>query len=402
MTAPTLNGLRVIAVRMFMLWKGAWVADCELDPDVVATVPTSGPAQLVVGGTSCTGTIDPRASGTFGGKAQARVVGGAGGWDQVVARQDFFADTGVSSTIVYQSTAALIQETVADLVPTVFAPHFERMAGPASRVFGVNDWWVDVTGITNVGPRSPAVADPSLMILDFDGGQQRVNFSCDALLIPNTTLTDSRFNGASPIVRDVEQVFDAHGSHGTAWCSSKPVSRLFGALSSLVTEVAGKDFLRGYRYRLSLYQGNRMALQAVNPTGEVPDVIPLAPWSGVAGATPTLAPSQEVLVTFDFTTPGSPQPINIAYSLDGLPVSVTYDASASVSLGPSAPAVKLAQGTSPLVLAGPYEAMLTELGTFASAVGSATTPAQIIAAGSALATALGALPSPATVNVAAS
>jgi len=77
-TQSTLNGIACTRVHLLLLWKGAWVADCDLDASTPAAAPTSGPASLVVGGVTMTGTVDPRYSGTFANRAHACVVGGAG------------------------------------------------------------------------------------------------------------------------------------------------------------------------------------------------------------------------------------------------------------------------------------------------------------------------------------
>lgn len=373
MTAPTLNGLRAIAVRLFLMWRGAWIADVEIDPDNIATVPTTGAATLLVGGVTLTGTVDPRGSGTFSGKASVRVVGGAGGWDQTVPAQHFHEDTGVSSTSVYQATASIVHETVNDLAPVTLGIDVIRTTGAASRIFGAADWWVDLTGITNVGARPAATADQSLIIADFAPLEQRVDFSCDALLLPNTTLSDPRFNGASPIVRDVEQVFDREGSHGVAWCSSQAASRLTSALANVVVELGERAFLRAYRYRLIVYQGARLALQAVNPAasgGSVPDLIPVSAWSGLAGCVNKLAPGQQVFVAFDHTTEPA-QPVIVGYSLTGLPLETTVDASTAVHLAPTASLVDLAGGGHPLAFADLLLAELVKIGT---ATGGAYVP----------------------------
>src|SRR5579864_3731902 len=107
---PTLNGFRAISVRLLIPYRGVWIADVELDLDIVATAPTSGPAVLIVGGTTLKGTIDPRGSSTFVGKASARVVGGGNGWETVLPPQHFHIPAGVTSTAVYSATAAAVLE----------------------------------------------------------------------------------------------------------------------------------------------------------------------------------------------------------------------------------------------------------------------------------------------------
>ena len=395
----TLNGLRVVSVRLFVFWRGAWEAEVEIDPDDVTTAPTSGPATLAVAGQTLTGSVDARASGTFVNKAFARVVGGAGAWDQTVPQQDFAQASGVLSTTVYQQTASLIGETVADLSPATWGSHVIRSRGPASRVFGALDWWVDLSGVTNVGARSAATPDASFQLIDFHPIEQRIEFTCEgAILLPGTTVTDARLNGATLTTRDVEQVFDRDGSRGMAWCASAAASPLTSVLQNLIVEIAGRTFLRIYRYRLVLYQGSSLALQAVSPAAGVPDLVPLPPTSGLAGAENTLAPSQEVWLAFDHSTE-PPRPFIVAYDLTGLPLTTTVDAQTAVHIAPSGTAtVDLAGGANALVPAPWATGLAAALAALATALTTGTL-GSMSAGGSALTTALGMLPPDATVRV---
>lgn len=395
--------LRCLSARLVHFYLGAWVADVVLDLDAITDAPSSGGATLFLGGVNLSGTVDPRNSGTFGPAARVRLVAGAGAWDQVVPSQDFHVDGGVLSTNVYQQTASLIGETVVDASPVQLGIDFVRSSGPASRIFRDKPWWVDVTGVTNVGPRPASSPDASLLVRDFDPSRGRITFSCDTLLLPNTAMTDARFNGASVVVYDVEQLFDAQGSQGWAWVGQTPATQLIGNFKAATLEWTRANYLRVIRYRLIQYQGPgpgggppRLALQAVTPSAGLPDIVPLFPFSGLAGAVNTLAPSQEVLVVFENADPTLPR--IVGYSLDGLPLKTTIDASVEVDIGPSAPVVALAGGVTPLVLATWATGLAAALTTFATAAASATTAAQIATAAGALETALGALPAPATVK----
>lgn len=396
--------MKLTSARVWHFFQGAWLVDCELDPEsVVQTGMPSGRVALSVGGVSMSGAIDPEASGTFGPRAMARVVAGAGGWDSIVPAQDFSADNGLTTTQVYQATALTVGETVKDLAPSQVGVKFERTNGPASRVFRDSPWWVDVTGVTNVGARPSSTPDASLVVREWDPIRQRVTFSCDTLLFPNSTISDERFNGDDPTVFDVEQLFDANGSIGWAWETPGACSQLVANLKSAGVELGRLLYRTIARYRLIQYQGagpgggpSRLALQAVNRSLGVPDIIPIFPFAGAAGLTQQLAPSQEVLVGFEDANPALPR--ILSYSQAGLPVSTTLDASASLKIGPSAPDVELAGGANTLVPTPWGTGLAAALATFCAALTTppVTTVAQIVTAAGALATALGALPSPAT------
>jgi hypothetical protein len=381
---------QLLSAHLYHFAQGAWIADLEIDPASIASsgLP-SGRVTATVGGVPLSGTIDARNSGTWGPTGKVRVVAGGNGWDQVVPRQDFHNDATITSTQIYQSTAAVIGETVNDLTPAVLGIDFVRSgspgAGPASRVFRDLPWWVSVTGVTNIGPRPSSTPDASLVIQSWDPIEQKITFSCDTLLYPATALSDSRFGSSSPTVYDVEQVFDSQGSTGWAWSTSAPCSQLVADLKSACLEWTRAAQLRTYRYRLIQYQGARAALQAVNPIAGMPDLIPLAQWSGLPGSTITMAPSQEVLVAFENADPTLPR--IVSYNGQGTPIAMVLDAQTSFAVGPSAAAVAIAGGANALVPAPWASALITALTTFASGL----TPTTLAAQASAFVTELGTL-----------
>ena len=405
MSALTLNGLRAISVRLLMPWRGAWTADVQLDPDTVSTAPTSGPATIVVGGSTLTGTIDPRGAGSFVAGAAVRVVGGAGGWDKPVPPLHYHLDNGVQTTAVYQAAAAIVGETVVEAAPVNLGSDYMRSAGPASRVFRDVDWYVDLTGLTQVGARPAATADASLTILTWDAVQQRAEMTCDVLVLPATTLSDPRFNGATPIIRDLEQTFDASGNRVVAWCAAATVTRLMSSMTNMVRELGKTAYLSVYLYRIVLEGSDgRLQLQAVNPTAGMPDTLPVSVWPGMPGDSATVQQGALVLVHFVSQQAGQPPlPVVIGFSPQGMPLKRVVDATVEVDIGPSAPFVAIAGGATPLVMAPWAASLATALTTFASAMSTAAVGplAPMAAPATALGTALGALPPPATTKTVA-
>ncbi len=349
--------ITVLDVRLWHPYQGMWIADCRLDPLGITTGLPTGRVSLVVGGVTMTGTVDTQNSGAFGPTGSVRVVAGGGAWNQTVPRQDFHADNGVLSTTVYNATASLLGETVQDLAPTILGNGFARNGtSPAWHIFQDRPWWLDVTGITNVGARPTSTPDSSFVLHEFDPTQGMVSFSCDTLLLPGTTITDSRFK--TPVtVYDVEQVYDARGSHGWAWTTSQPCSQFVSDLKAATLEWTRAPYLRVYRYNFVRYTGsfaggpNRMSLQAVNPTVGIPDVLPVAPWTGLPGASAEMEQG-EVLVAFTEASPSLP--VIVGYSLINLPLTSTVDAQNQVNIGPSAGSVQLAGGGTAVALSSPY------------------------------------------------
>ncbi len=361
----------VLRARMFHFAQGAWIVDLEIAAQSLQTLPLpTGPVSLLLSGTPLKGTVDDASSRLWGPTAKVRVVAGGGGWSKPVSAQQWHADNGVLSTTVYQATGALVGETVVDALPQVFAIDFARAGDspmqpltapslnvPASAVFRDNPWWLDLLGVTHVGPRLPAAADPSVVLRDYAANEQKITFHAQALLVPGTALVDPRLGAAPVTVYDVEQLFDEHGSIGWAWTQPSAGSSIAGDLKAATLLWTRAPYLRCYRYRLVEETGpgpggppTRLALQAVTPSAGMPDLLPLSPWSGAPGVVGDLAPSQEVLVLFENADPGLPR--IIGYSLlGGLPLKLALDAQVELDVGPTVPVVNIAGGSSPVALA---------------------------------------------------
>lgn len=329
MSVALVNTSRALSVRLVTPWRGVWFADVDLDPDD-AKNPPSGVVTLTVGAATLTGTVDPRGSGRFVSSVRLRIVGGGGGWDKPVSPQHFHNDAGVKSTEVYAATAGQIGETITDPAPVADGVDFVRSAEAASLVTSDVDWYVDLAGVTQIGPRPAATPDKTLEILGFDPNTQRLDVTSDAIVLPGTTFTDARFDGTLT-ARDVEQLFDTDGSRASIWCGVAEASRLASALESMVVHFSGRTYLRTYAYRfINDAGGGRLNLQAVDKEAGLPDVLPISVWPGMAGLSAKLTPSQTVRVAF---LEGDPrQPIVVGF--DGnLPSSITVDATDTVKLG---------------------------------------------------------------------
>lgn len=380
MTAVLVNGLRAISTRFVFPYKGAWFADIDVDADVVATVPVSGPATVVVGAppgqvATLLGVFDPIASGTFSSLARVRVVGGHNlGWSKLVPAQHFAALTGLTTAAVYQATAGVVGETVVDEAPAPLPQNFVRAAGPASQVFGDAPWWVDpATGNTFVGPRPPAVPDASMQLLTWDPLTQRGELVCDTLVLPGTPIADPRLGALPVTVRDVEQTFDEHGSRVVVWCASGAISRLTAGLTTLVRALGRTQYLRPYRLRYAIAgpDVNHMGLQAVNraPTGQpapLPDLVPGEVWAGMPGDSCVPQPSTEVLCDFEDGDPSRPRVRGFQPGV--LPIKRTIDAVAELDVGPTAAQVLLAGGAQAVALAPGVLTMNGAMKIFAQAL----------------------------------
>lgn len=382
------GAIGVVSARFLQPWRGVWMADLVLDPVDVALAPTAGKVTITIGappGTVqvVTGTIDPRGSGQFAGMYSLRVVGGGGGWDKVTTPMPFHSDGQLLTPAVYVPTGAAVGEVVSVLVPTPLGIDFVRLGiGPASRVFDREpSWWVDpLTGTTFVGPRPPAIPDPSLTLLFSEQLLDTVELTCDVLVAPGTPIVDPRLGAIPVIIRDVEQTFSKDGSRVTAWCSDSAVSQLTNEFRSMVQEFSGRRFLQSYLYRIVGQNpaDGRLTLQAVHPSEGAPDAVAISAW-GQAGDTAKYTPS--TVVRLSFIEGDETQPIVDAFQPGTLPIERDIDATGVVNIGATAPLTALGGGAAPVALSPPILTLNAALGVWAAAVAAALSSAGFPIAG---------------------
>lgn len=357
-----LNATKCRSCHILVPYVGAFVADLELDGD--DPIPT-GKVTLKIGDETFPCTVDPRSTGSFVTRKKVRVVAGGGAWDSAVIPQQFHGN--VNSTQVYNQTAAAIGETVTDPSPIDYGTDWVRPGGAAMRVFGDRNWYVDpLTGVTQVSDW-PATTQPSdLVIADYDPAGNTVMANSAMLIRPGTTLVDDRFNGASVIVRDVEQTFDEDGTSATLSCAAAPISRLSSALTDMVREFAGSARLQTYLYRFAVPgSGTDLVLQAITPGA--PDLNPISQWTGLYNATAKVAPGVVIVVGFaggDWSTP-----YIVSYSPMGAPAEIdlaggaNYLVPAPWAAALSAALVTFATGLTPITLPAQAAALVTALAT---------------------------------------
>lgn len=387
-TVPqTVNGISATKIRLVIPYRGVWLAECELVyPDAKLAV-LAGPAVVVVGGMTLLGVIDPAASSSFLDRVTVRVVGGANGWGKTVSAQQFAGV--VLSSLVTLQTGAQVGERCVDPTPIAYGSNYLRMAGAASSVLEGRQWFVELTtGTTIVADWPPLPMTPDVQVLDWDNTQLRATIASDNLVTPGTILLDTRFNGKTYTVRDVEAIYSGEGNTVTAWCGSENKTRFASTLRGMVQAFAQTDALKFYVYRFVAPAVGGLALQGITP--RAPDLNPIEQWGGMQGVVAKLTPGTQVVI--GFAGGDLSQPFIAAYSLLTPPLELD-----------------LAGGAFPLIPAPWGVALQAALGTFATGVAAAGTPApttlpQVIAVIAALVTSaqaltvsLGALPPGATV-----
>lgn len=219
MSYLALNGVRVNAARLVIPYSGAWTADLELDGAVLPT----GPASLVLGSSTLSGTVLSAQSVAWANHLRVRLVGGRGGWRKAVAARAYHDDGGVRRADVLDGLATECGETIVsagDL--TRLGVDFVRCAGTAARaldaILGGVAWWVGLDGVTRYGTRPTATLAPLVELLDVEErGRVAVFGTEDPGAVPiGARFVDSRLGG-SAMVREVEFEARANVTRVRAW-----------------------------------------------------------------------------------------------------------------------------------------------------------------------------------------
>ncbi len=187
----TLNGDRIVSCSLTIPYYGMWAGDATLaqtDNDV------QNPCTLVLGNLTLTGWAIRTSS--FAGVRSARLVGGVGGWRQVVAPQAYRNPGGLKLSTILQDVAAAVGEKVN--VPaaqdTIIGTDFVRESAQAQRVLRQlvgNLWWMDLTGVVQVTPRTSAAIGSSFLVSSYMPEQGRVSIATEDLVswMPANTFT---------------------------------------------------------------------------------------------------------------------------------------------------------------------------------------------------------------------
>ena len=195
----SLNGQRIVSGRITIPWYGIWVADF-----VLATSQTLAAASAVtIGGLSLTGTAFRAAS--FAGSNSARVVGGALGWRKAIGAQAYQNPGGVRLSMVLGDAAAAVGETVNIAADQTLGTFYVREAAPAQRLLRQlcgPAWWIDTSGVTQIGAtRSSAPITSPWDLIDASGGKGLFHLATETISdwMPGRTFTDPNIPGTQTI-----------------------------------------------------------------------------------------------------------------------------------------------------------------------------------------------------------
>ena len=297
----TLGGRPVRNVRLVVPNGGPWHATVDFAEG--EDTELTGRQTLAIGSAVFSGTVDPNHSGTYGGLRRARMTGGAGAWSNVIPKERYHNDAGVSAEQVARDAATACGESLGEFTATAkLAADFARKNEPASRtldaVAGDVPWRVDAAGTTHVSPWPAFTPKPDdYEVLDFNPAEKLITVVADDVrnILPGARL--SRGLPTTQAVTALEVQASESSIRGYAW-ATRAADPVMSALVGIVEHVAARRLWGHYRYRVVRMVGDRVTLQAVRAADGLPDLLAIS-MRGAPGVHAELANGSHVLVVFE-------------------------------------------------------------------------------------------------------
>lgn len=177
----TLNGDRVVSATITIPYYGIWAGDVTLaqtDNDI------TNPCTVVLGNLTLNGWAVRTSS--FAGAKSARLVGGVGGWRQLVPAQAYQNPGGIKLSMVLNDVAALVGEKIS--IPTsqdtIIGLDYVRENAQAQRVLRQlvgSLWWMDLTGVVQIVPRTSTAISSEFLVSGYKPNEGRVSIATEDL-----------------------------------------------------------------------------------------------------------------------------------------------------------------------------------------------------------------------------
>ena len=300
MGLSTLNGARVTSSRVFIPAWGCWHASVDVDGDVA--IAPGARVTLVMADLALVGTV--LTGGTALGRSFYRIVGGAGGWGKAVPAASYPDDSGTKFATILGDTAQAVGETMAPIAATVrTGPNWTREAGPASMALNTlapAAWYVDQSGVTHLGARTPAPLPAKVTRLkpvDLARGKVELASESIATILPGVVI-----DGLTAV--DVVHEISAEGGLRSTVYGGPNGSVAESVRKFLAALEPNRDFLAPSEYRVDVVSGNRLHLQPLRSHMPYLKLVPVRP--GVSGCDAEIALGSFVVVQWLDGDPSRP------------------------------------------------------------------------------------------------
>lgn len=190
----SLNDQQIVSGSITIPYYGAWAGDVTISQSSASIPSTGGGCTLVFGNLTLVGTAFRTA--TFAGSKSIRLVGGYAGWRTSVMSKAYANNAGVRLSMVLKDVASEIGESLSLAADTTIGPFYIREAAPAQRVLrqlAGPIWWIDPTGVTQVGPRSTLNITTPFQVINWSGayGSFDVATEDNVSWLPGNTFSSS-------------------------------------------------------------------------------------------------------------------------------------------------------------------------------------------------------------------
>lgn len=301
MSTATLNGNAVLSCRVNLPKWGAWYADVEIGGADALT----GAATLVLGDLTLVGTI--LSGGVWQSRARYRIVGGRGGWGKTIKGASYSNDAGLPYAKLLADAALACKETLGVAPVGVAGASYVRPEGRAALVLEQlfpAGWYVDETGVTQIGARLPSVYLGKAVRFERDIACGMVSLAAEdvASLLPGCVVDDIT-------AIDVEHTLENDKLRTTVWGEGEgaKAGSIADSMRGIVgTLTARHRFFAPWEYRVVTRSGERYALQPVRVSSGMPTLQNVRVRGGVAGAREHLTLGSLVLVSFVDGLPSRP------------------------------------------------------------------------------------------------
>lgn len=361
----SVNGQLATRLSIAIPYYGMWEGDVELATPQVITNPVT----LVIGNLTMVGAI-VRAN-TFAGVTYLRLVGGGGGWRKSIVPQAYANPSGVRLSTMLNDLAVNVGEQVNLFADENLGGYFIREGSTsettvrASRILrqlAGDEWWIDTSGVTQVGARPTGTAITSdFSVVSWDPGRGAAEIATEDLAswLPSNTFTAPTV----PVTQTISLTrvdIDRVGTMRLKILATDPdtLDRLnspFGAL--VVAELPQLTFYGTYEYSIQRVSGSTVDVAPTDTTISLPSITGLLMKPGLLGETVTPTVGSTCRVAFVNGQPSRP----CVEGIDPRPQSSTIDATKQVSIGPSASLVALAGGSGAVALAQQTDTNFTKI-----------------------------------------
>lgn len=348
--AITLNGVRVVSGSITIPYYGTWVADVVLSE---AGVISTG-AKLVVSDLSLTGTVVRQAS--FAASRSARIVGGAGGWRNILPSRGYSHPAGVKLSTVLSDAARECGESIRVDGDRSIGAHYARDAGKAERVLELEldgKWWVDALGVTRTDGRDGSPIVTPFTVIAWSGGKGQFEIASESVASwqPGRTFTSPTVDGVQVISSMTVDVDNEGKARLHVLSTNGARERLRESIRAIIRQEIGMlSYLGAWEYTIA--SGDRDTVDAVSDDARMPSLTKVPMMPGLMGEVVTPTPGSKCRIVFVNADPTRPECVGIVGTPVKIEIAGPIPTQAAARFGDAVSGVAITSGSTKVFIGG--------------------------------------------------